>query len=161
MPMQATTTAPLFSAALRPDRSLGMVGGWVAMVASGLVAIPLMVTIPEAVLPVVIAFVVVGAGLVVASLRLQRRGRLMEQVTLWADQLEIGFVDRTGARTLRRFDPAKVRLALHRDENEKVVSLRLRAGKETIELGAFLNPDDKGSFAKAFGTALRKARAAG
>jgi uncharacterized membrane protein len=59
---------------------------------------------------------------------------------------------------LRRFDPKAVRLVLDRDMNEKTRALRLRSGAENVEIGAFLSPDDKASFAKEFGRALRQAR---
>ena len=59
---------------------------------------------------------------------------------------------------LRRFAPKTVRLIVVRDENEKTIAVRLRSGKEELELGAFLSPEDRSSFARAFGTALRKAR---
>ena len=49
---------------------------------------------------------------------------------------------------------------LDRDADEKTVAMRLRSGKDELEIGTFLNSDDKSSFAKALGTALRKARAA-
>jgi len=35
--MQVTTTTPLFAATLRPDRSLRMAGGWIALVLAGIV----------------------------------------------------------------------------------------------------------------------------
>ena len=160
MPMQATTTTPLFAAALKPDRSPRIVGGWVAFAVAAVAAAPLAVLVPGVLLPATIAFGIGGAGMTALSLRQSRRRRLTQQVTLWADQLEVATTERSGARTLRRFDPKTVRLVLQRDDNEKAVAMRLRAGKDELEIGTFLNSDDKSSFAKALGTALRKARAA-
>lgn len=158
MAMQATTTSPLFAAALKPDRSPRLLGGWVAFALAGLVATPLAVLVPGALLPTAAAFGIGGAGLTVLSLRASRRRRVAQQVTLWADQLEIVTIDRQGARLLRRFDPKTVRLVLDRDENEKAVRMRLRSGKDEFELGAFLKQEDRASLARAFGTALRRAR---
>ena len=94
----------------------------------------------------------------VLTVQQSRRRRLRQHVTLWVDQLEVVTSQHKGERLLRRFDPKTVRLVLQRDDNEKAIAMRLRSGKEEVELGAFLSPEDKSSFAKAFGTALRKAR---
>ena len=158
MPMQATTTTPLFAAALKPDRSPRIVGGWVAFAVAAVAAAPLAVLVPGVLLPAAVAFGIGGAGMTALSLRQSRRRRLTQQVTLWADQLEVATTERSGARTRRRFDPKTVRLMLQRDDNEKAVAMRLRAGKDELELGAFLKPEDRSSFARAFGTALRRAR---
>lgn len=158
MPMQATTTTPLFAAALKPDRSPRLVGGWIAYGLAGMAATPLALLVPEALLPVVAAFAIAGTSLTVLSLRASRRRRIAQQVTLWADQLEIVTIAADGARLLRRFDPKAVRLVLDRDENERAVRMRLRSGKDEFELGPFLKPEDRASLAQALGTALRRAR---
>lgn len=160
MPMQATTTTPLFSAALRPDGSLRLAGGWITLGLSAVVAAPFMVAVPEIALPAGTAFMLFAFAMGVLSWRQSRQRRQTQQVTLWADQLEVASSDSKGNRTLRRFDPQAVRLVLQRDENEKVTAMHLRTGKDSLEIGAFLKGEDKASFARAFGTALRKARAA-
>src|SRR5690606_26430856 len=160
MPMQATTTTPLFSAALRPDRSPRVAGGWIALLAAALMAAPLGVAMPELLLPGGVAFLIAIAWLSVMSIQQSRRRRLVQEVRLWADQLEVTSSDTGGVRTMRRFDPKSVRLVLQRDHNERVLALHLRQGSEQVELGAFLGGEDKSSFAKAFGTALRRARVA-
>lgn len=158
MPMQATTTVPLFSAALRPDRSPGVTGGWVALVIALVLATPLAVIVPEMLLPAGTALVAGTAGMSALSLQQSKRRRMRQQVTLWVDQLEIVTSQSKGDRVLKRFDPKTVRLILLRDDNEKAIAMRLRSGKEEFELGPFLSAEDRSSFAKAFGTALRKAR---
>nr|WP_295891289.1 DUF2244 domain-containing protein [uncultured Devosia sp.] len=160
MPMQATTTTPLFAAALKPDRSPRLVGGWVAFALAGIATAPLAILVAEVLLPATAAFAIGGAGLTALSLRASRRRRVAQQVTLWADQLEIVTTDVQGTRLLRRFDPKTVRLLLDRDANERAVRMRLRSDKDEFELGAFLKPEDRSSLAKAFGTALRRARQA-
>ncbi|ODT72732.1 MAG: hypothetical protein ABS75_02710 [Pelagibacterium sp. SCN 63-23] len=158
--MQATKTTPLFAATLRPDRSLKATGGWVGLVLAAIVAAPFLIAIPQFVLPGLAAFALAAAGLVVFSIRRNRRGGLMQQVTLWADQLEIVTGAPDQQRSLRRFDPAQLRLRLERDHYERTTGVFLRQGEEEIELGSFLSSDDKSSFAKAFGAALRLARKA-
>jgi uncharacterized membrane protein len=158
--MQATTTTPLFSAALSPDRSPRVVGGWVAYALAAVMATPLAVLAPEVLLPALAAFGIGGAGMTALSVRQSRQRRLTQQVTLWTDQLEVAISNHKGERVLHRFDTKSVRLVLDRDANERAVRLRLRSGKDELELGAFLKPEDRSSFAKAFGTALRRARQA-
>src|SRR5690606_22253005 len=88
----------------------------------------------------------------------RRRSRAYEKVTLWPDQLELVRGDGTGHETRQVFNPFFVRLVIDRDFDERTRALRLRVGEELHEFGSFLSPDDKASFAKVFGTALRKAR---
>jgi uncharacterized membrane protein len=79
-------------------------------------------------------------------------------VTVWPDQIELLSASRKQERQLRRLDPKKVRLVLTRDENERTTAMYLTHGSERIEIGAFMAVNDKSSFARAFGQALRKAR---
>ena len=161
MPTQATTTTPLFAATLRPDRSFRTAGGWVGLGLAGVIGGPFLVAAPEVLAPGLIAYALAGGGLMAFGIRQARRGRTRQQVTLWPDQLEIATSGAGQTRVLRRFEPRAVRLRLERDENERTTAIFLRRGPEELELGAFLSPDDKASFAKAFGRALRQARQAG
>jgi len=156
--MQATTTIPLFAATLRPDRSLGAVGGWVALTLAAIVGAPFLIAIPQFLLPGLAAFGLAGGGLVAFSIRRARRGRQYQQVTLWPDQLELRQVAPGGEEQLRRFNPFYVKLVIDRDFDERTTALHLRTRDDDIEIGAFLSSDDKASFAKVFGTALKKAR---
>ena len=47
---------------------------------------------------------------------------------------------------------------IDRDYNERTTGLHLRTRDSDTEIGSFLTADDKASFAKVFGTALKKAR---
>lgn len=161
MPMQATTTTPLFAAELTPHRSLGSRGAWLVLsLCAVFAALPALVFVPLGAWPIVgfmgLDLIAIGVALYVSL----RRGKRREQITVWPDQLEWTATDVGGNKTLRRFNPKTVRLILDRDHDEKTVAMRLRQGKDELEVGGFLNPDDKSSFAKALGTALRKARLA-
>ncbi|WIY52851.1 DUF2244 domain-containing protein [Devosia sp. YIM 151766] len=156
--MQATTTIPLFAATLRPDRSLGAAGGWVALTLAAIVGAPFLIAIPQFLLPGLAAFGLAGGGLVAFSIRRARRGRQYQQVTLWPDQLEVTDVTPGQERRLRRFEPKKVRLRLQRDGFERTIGIFLRHDEGELELGRFLSRDDKTGFARAFRTALRQAR---
>lgn len=91
-------------------------------------------------------------------MRQARRSRRTEQITVWPDQIEVVTSGRGQERQMRRLDPKKVRLLLDRDENERTTAMYLKHGDERIEIGAFLAINDKSSFARAFGQAVRKAR---
>lgn len=161
MPMQATTTQPLFSAKLTPHRSLDARGKRIVIaLVAGLALILGLAFFSMGAWPI-IGFMGLDVVAIAVALHVSlRQGKRCEQITLWPDQLEILVIDVNGSRDLRRFDPKQVRLLLTRDENEKTQTMCLRNGKEAIEIGAFMHPDEKSSFARAFGTALRRARVA-
>ena len=159
MPMQtSTTTSPLFSATLRPDRSLRLAGGWIGLGVAGLLGLPFLVAVPEFLLPGILGFSIATGGLAAISMRQARRSKLVEQITVWPDQIEVVTSAKGQEKQMRRLDPKKVRLLLDRDENERTTAMYLNHGDERIEIGAFLAVNDKSSFARAFGQAVRKAR---
>ena len=161
MPKMTTQTQarPLFSAKLTPHRSLGQRGFRVVIALVALAA-----TVPA------ITFFSLGAWPVVGFLGLDvvliawamwaslQDGKRYEQVTLWRDQLELKQVDGSGKEALVRFNPSFVKLVVDRDYNERTTGLHLRSRDRDVVIGAFLNQDEKSSFAKAFGTALKRAR---
>ncbi len=161
MPMQATTTTPLFAATLRPDNSVRVFGGWVAFALALIIAIPFLVAVPEFLLPGLAGFALTGGGLTALSLRQAKRRKFMQQVTLWPDQLEITTSAPGSARKLWRGKPHAVRLRLVRDENERAIALFVRLGEHELELGSFLSTSDRASFAREFGRSLRAARLPG
>jgi uncharacterized membrane protein len=157
--MQATTTAPLFVAELTPNRRMGAGGIWLlAGLAILLFAAPGLLLLAPGTLAVMILLALAASGIAAGLYLGLRQGKRRERITVWAEQIEWQVTDRTGARTLRRFDPATARLMLTRDAYERTIAVQLRDGAEACELGAFMSPEDKSSFAKALGTALRRAR---
>jgi uncharacterized membrane protein len=157
-PTQATTTSPLFSATLRPERSVYAAGGWIGLMLAGIVGAPFFIAMPEFMLPGIAAYGLAGTGLGALGLRQARRKRQSQTITLWADQLELVDAGPGQDRQLRRFNPKAVRIRLVRDAYERTTAIFLRHAGEEVELGRFLSLDDKSSFAKAFGGALRLAR---
>jgi len=161
MPKMTTQTQarPLFSAKLTPHRSLGQRGFHVVIAVVAVAA-----TVPA------ITFYSLGAWPIVGFLGLDvaliawamwaslKDGKRYEQVTLWRDQLELKQVDGGGKEALLRFNPSFVKLVVDRDFNERTTGLHLRTRDRDVVIGAFLNQDEKSSFAKAFGTALKRAR---
>ncbi|HWA19528.1 MAG TPA: DUF2244 domain-containing protein [Devosia sp.] len=154
-----TQAKPLFAATLTPHRSLGPRGKRVVIVLVALLAL-----VPGLLFYAVGAWPVVGfMGLDIVAIWLaltisMRQGKASEVVTLWPDALELKRIDPKGRETLLGFKPFDVRFVIDRDYNERVTGLWLRQRDDRHPLGAFLSPEEKLSFSKAFGTALRKAR---
>lgn len=154
-----TEARPLFAATLTPHRSLSRRGlriviAFVAVAAS----VPGMVFFAMGAWPI-IGFMGLDVLLVWWALSASMRdGRRREQVTLWPDELELKRVGANGREELLRFNPYFVKLVIDRDYNERTTGLHLRTRDSDTEIGTFLNADDKASFAKAFGTSLKKAR---
>lgn len=161
MPNMSTQTQakPLFAARLTPNRSLGG-RSYRLMIAMTVLAVsvPGVIIFAFDVVPLVAVAVLSLAALWWAFSGSTRDGKRYQQVTLWHDQLEFKQVDGAGKETLSRFDPNAVRLVVDRDFNERTTGLHLRTADKDFVIGAFLGSDEKSSFAKAFGTALRQAR---
>jgi uncharacterized membrane protein len=157
--MQATTTAPLFSAELRPNRSMSAGAMWIlAGLTALLFAAPSLLFLSMGAFPVTVLMGLTGVAIVAGLYLGLRQGKRRERITVWSDQVEFLVTDSAGATTLRRFNPVMVRLVLTRDEHEKTTAIHLREGTDRLEVGSFLTSEDKSSFAKALGTALRQAR---
>jgi uncharacterized membrane protein len=154
-----TQARPLFAARLTPHRSLSPRGAkMVAGFAAALLLLPGIIFYALGAWPVVGFMGLDVAGLYFALTWSLRDGRRYEQVTLWQDRLELRRVEPAGEEELLTFVPFHVRLRIDRDFDEHVTAIWLRHGGRDHPVGAFLNPDDKASFAQAFGKALRKAR---
>ncbi len=154
-----TEARPLFAATLTPHRSLTRNGlRWVIALTAIAASIPAMIFFSLGAWPIV-GFM--GLDLLAIWWALSasmRDGRQIEKVTLWPDELELKRIAANGREELLRFNPFFVKLVIDRDYNERTIALHLRTREADTVIGAFLNPDDKASFARAFGTALKKAR---
>ena len=154
-----TQARPLFAATLTPHRSLTRRGyRYVVALACVLASIPGIVFFSLGAWPVVgfLGLDVLAIGWALAAS--MKSGKQYEVVTLWPDELEVKQVAANGKVELTRFNPFFVKLVIDRDFNERTTGLHLRTKDADLSIGAFMNPDDKASFAKVFGTALRKAR---
>lgn len=149
----------LFSATLTPHRSLGRRGFLVLMsVIAGLWFFT------------GLYFWSLGAGLVMGFIGLDflaiwlafklnyRAARAYEDVEVTRDALVIRKVSASGRVQEIRFNPRWARLELHREEEEGITRVTVRMREERVVVGGFLNPDDRQSFARAFGAALAEAR---
>lgn len=152
--------SPLFAALLTPHRSLGTKGiRIVVAVYLGFALIPGVYFYISGAWPIV-GFLGLDAVLLWWALSASRKsGDAFEEVTLWPDSLEVRHVTAKGRENMHAFNPFWVRFQVDKDYEHRVTRLALRNREEELEIGAFLNPDDKASFATIFGQALSKAKA--
>jgi len=155
-----TQARPLFAARLTPHRSIDPRGiRIVCAIAAALLLLPGIIFYALGAWPVVGFMGLDVLALYWALTYSFRDGKRYEQVTLWADRLEIRQVSPKGEEETESFNPFFVRLVVERDIDEHTTAVRLRSKERDLVVGAFLNPHDRASFAQAFGSALRKARA--
>ncbi|ALN71739.1 DUF2244 domain-containing protein [Aureimonas sp. AU20] len=150
---------PLFEALLTPYRSLGRRGFHVTMALFG-----------GASLVSGLAFVLNGAwpivgffGLDVAllwfALRASfRSAQAREEVSVSRTDLSIRKISPRGAVREAHYNPGWARFLVRRHPEFGVTHMSVTGEGRATELGAFLNPDDRDSFAKAFARALADAK---
>src|SRR3954464_8817329 len=98
MPMQATTTAPLFAAELTPHRSFTTRGmRLVIALVAALAALPGIIFFSLGAWPVVGFMGLDVIAITIALTVALRREKRCEQLTLWADRLELIATDLKGS----------------------------------------------------------------
>jgi uncharacterized membrane protein len=150
---------PIFSATLTPYRSLPPAG-----------FVALMLVVGAAWFGTGVAFLLIGAwpilgifGLDFALLWLAfhlsyRAGRAQEEVWLSREALVIRKVSPSGRASELRFNPCWARLEIAEEPGEGVLRIDVCSREARVPVGAFLNPADRTSFARAFSAALSEAR---
>ena len=81
-----------------------------------------------------------------------------EEVLVWPHEMIIRKVLPSGRQKQFSFNPLWVNFKIDRHEDFGVTGMRLREAGRELELGKFLNPDDRSSFASAFRAALADIR---
>ncbi len=150
---------PLYHVRLWPNRSLPRKGFALVM---GFTAVMLCLPmIPLIGTPVgwgLLPFVLAAFGLLWWFIRRSYRdGRLVEELAIWPDLIAVERREPRG-RVLRwQANPFWVELKLHPDARPENY-LTLRGNGRTIELGAFLSPEERVALADEIETAIRRAR---
>jgi uncharacterized membrane protein len=158
-PQPDAAARPDFHAVLTPHRSLGPNGFLFVMVLVGAVCF-----VGGAAFMAMGAWPVVGffgldVVIVWAAFRANyRAARAYEEIRLGDGTLLIRRVTARGEASEIRLDPYWARLVVDRVEDEGVVGLALTSHGQRHDIGAFLDPDARESFAKALGAALRAVR---
>ena len=157
--MASNSDNMIFSAELYPHRSLSRYGFWNL----GLLLAAL--TIVHA-----IFFVVVGAWLVMIFWGLdivllavalwvnQRRARAREYVDVTSQSITIRKIYAGGETSRYIFNPFNAKLEIHRRGDFGIEKIEILEQGQRTDVGSFLNPDDRESFAKSFNAALMKAK---
>ncbi|MHC5655637.1 DUF2244 domain-containing protein [Stappia sp. ICDLI1TA098] len=154
--------APFFSALLTPYRSLGQ-GGFRLLMAilGGTSLVSGLIFLSMGAWPV---FGFLGLDVLVVFLAFRwnyRAARAFEEVAVSRTEVIVRKVSSAGREQLFRFNPFWARLQLNEIADEGVVRITLVARGQAVDIGGFLNPDDRTSFAGALRAALATARAGG
>lgn len=147
-----------FDATLRPNRSLSPFGFRILMLIAG-----------SSMLVLGVLFLVVGAWpvfgfggleflLLYGAFRLNyRAGRAYERVRLTEDRLEVQRFDPRGEIGNWRFEPTWLQVSID-DPPRHDSRIMLRSHGRSLEIGAFLSPDERYDFARALRAAIRSWR---
>ncbi|MDQ0316793.1 DUF2244 domain-containing protein [Amorphus orientalis] len=151
--------APFFSATLTPHRSLGRRGFLTMMLIALAVAFWSGMRFYVLGAWPIALFMLADVGLLYLAFKLSyRSGRAFEEVHVSLTEVVVKQVAANGRMREHRFNPAWARLTVTRLADEGVTRLDLSSHGRSLVVGAFLNPDDRESFASAFGNALADAR---
>ncbi|WP_298816573.1 DUF2244 domain-containing protein [uncultured Roseibium sp.] len=153
---------PFFTAVLTPHRSLGPKGFMILMIVFGLVCFVAGVLFWRIGAWPVFGFFGLDIAILWFAFRMNyRSARAFEEVVVSRNEIAIRKVGPGSRYQEYRFNPFWVRLSVDRIEDEGVVKIQLNSRGETVDLGNFLNPDDRTSFAGAMANALSVARSGG
>jgi uncharacterized membrane protein len=146
---------PVFAAELTPYRSLGRTGFRVVLVLTGGICLLyggfFLIT---GAYPIGFFFGLDFLGLYIALKMSYRSGRAREEVTVSRSNLSIRKFSPAGRLVEHRFNPFWARFNVRRHEEFGIMSMSVTGEGRGTDIGSFLNPDDRESFAKAFRGAL-------
>ena len=153
------TSPPLFSATLTPHRSLGLRGFAFVIGVIGITSfIAGLLFYRLGAWPIVFFF---GLDFLLIWLAFHinfRAARAYEVIDIRESELTIRKVAANGRSRVDTFNPAWVRLDIARDDEDGVAASHVWFRDKAVQIGAFLNPDDRTDFANAFARALADAR---
>ena len=150
---------PFFRALLTPHRSLGRTGFAVLM---GALFFAWIVTgaifLAHGAWPVFGFFGLDVVAVYVAFRLNYRAARAREEVSVSRTALDIRKIAPSGRAEEYRFNPFWTRFSVARLDEIGITRMAVESRGEEVAIGSFLNPDDRESFAAAFGQALSTAR---
>lgn len=111
----------------------------------------------------IVAFLILDVAIILLAFHLSyRSGRAYEEVTVTPDVLTIKRVSPWGRVSVDQLHPVWTRLkTAYDEEEERVLAIKLESKGKQVPVGAFMNPDDKKSFANALGEVLAKLKRGG
>lgn len=151
----ASGEKPVFVADLFPYRSLGR-RGFLALVVVTVVTSTIygLFFIATGAWPISFFFGFDLVLLYVAFWLNYRSGRTREQVSVSRIAVLVRKFPPSGRMTEHRFNPLWARFFVRRHHEIGIVSMHIAGEGRSIDIGSFLNPDDRESFANAFKGAL-------
>lgn len=158
----ANGDAPFFAALLTPYRSLGPAGFRILMLfVCGICLSAGLVFLSLGAWPV-FGFLGLDILLVFFAFRWNyKAARAFEEVQVSRTEIRIRKVRASGREQLFTCNPFWARLHLREEEDEGVTRITLTARNRAIDIGGFLNPEDRTSFAGALRSALALAQSGG
>jgi uncharacterized membrane protein len=151
----AAGSEPVFTAELKPYRSLGSTGFRVLMTLAFVFCFfNAIFFLVSGALPVAMFFGVDFALLYGAFYLNYRSARAREQVTMSRLELSIRKISPEGRVRESRYNPFWARFDVARHHEFGITDMAVVGEGRRTALGGFLGPDDRESFAKAFTTAL-------
>ncbi len=146
---------PVFAAELVPHRSLGRKGWRVLMLLTGVLTIAhVAVFLVSGAWPVALFFGLDFLLLYGAFYLNYRSGLAREEVYVSRTRLLVRKHRPSGQSSEIGFNPFRARFDVQRHQEFGIVSMLLSGEGRRTDIGSFLNPDDRESFAKALTGAL-------
>ncbi|MGO4197355.1 DUF2244 domain-containing protein [Rhizobium sp. YAF28] len=146
---------PVFAAELFPYRSLGRKGFKVLLSVSGAICFVYgMFFIVTGAWPIGFFFGLDFLLLYGAFWLSYRSGRVREEVTVSRTDVSVRKFSPSGRMIEHHFNPFWTRFLVRRHQEIGILSMHIFGGGKRTDVGSFLNPDDRESFAKAFKRAL-------
>lgn len=87
-----------------------------------------------------------------------RAGRAREEITISRTALEVRKITPSGRWREHVYNPFWAKFLVERDDEKGITAMRISGEGYQSTIGAFLNPEDRESFATAFSHALAKAK---
>ncbi|GAA3090006.1 DUF2244 domain-containing protein [Rhizobium viscosum] len=146
---------PVFAAELFPYRSLGRKGFKVLLGVSGAICFMYgMFFIVTGAWPIGFFFGLDFLLLYGAFWLNYRSGRVREEVTVSRTDVSVRKFSPSGRMIEHHFNPFWTRFLVRRHQEIGILSMHIFGEGRRTDVGSFLNPDDRESFAKAFKRAL-------
>lgn len=146
---------PLFEAVLSPHRSLGRAGFITLMAITTAITLAHMVVFAAAGAWPVLGFFGLDLALLFGAFWLSyRSGRSREFVRVSRTDLTVRKVAPSGRSEEHRFNPFWARFNIDRHDEIGITRMQISGDGRRTDIGGFLNPGDKESFASAFQRAL-------
>lgn len=153
--VDAYNEQPVFAAELTPYRSLGRKGFRIMLVITGgICLLHAAFFLTTGAWPIGLFFGLDFLLLWGAFWLNYRSGRIREEVTVSRSNVSVRKFSPAGRMVEHRFNPFWARFRVKRHHEFGITSMHLTGEGRRTDIGSFLNPDDRESFAKAFRGAL-------